>query len=120
MGRSYKRAILIGLALVLALSFVTVVVPSDVQASSPYGYGKYHGYMYKNMGKAYFNEPLPETIIRDSQDEQSCLKWYYQRYGHTYKRMDKPCQFGTAELDYERTYRRALRGVTWVVLPPVD
>ena len=27
---------------------------------------------------------------------------------------------GTAELDYERTYRRAIRGVTWVVLPPVD
>ena len=52
MGRTYKKVILIGLAFVLALSFVAFVVPpTDVQASAPYGYGNYHGYMYKNMGK---------------------------------------------------------------------
>lgn len=116
MGRSYKKAIIIGFAFVLALTFLGAVAPDNVMASSP-NHGENHSYMYKGMGKAYFDEPRPSEIIRESQEELSCVKWYYQLHGHRYIRIDRPCHYGTAEFKYERTYRSAIRGVNGYLIP---
>ena len=109
MGRSYKKATMIGLAFVLALSFISVLPATELQASSPH-HGMYGGghHMYGKMGYARYSGPRPETIIRESQENVTCVKWYYQRHGHGYVRIDAPCRYGTAEFDYSRTYRKAL------------